>query len=118
MAKVLVVDDDRNTVRLLHTLLELDGFDVVSALRGSDVMPAMEAHHPDIVLMDYHLTDMDGIEVVKMLRAMPAYAHIPIVMASGLDVEYEALEAGASCFLAKPYEPPELPRVFNELLGL
>lgn len=118
MAKVLVVDDDRNTVRLLHTLLELDGFEVVSAVRGGDVLGMMKAHQPDIVLMDYHLTDTDGIEVVKQLRAMPQYATLPIVMASGLDVEAEALAAGASRFLAKPYEPPELPRVFNELLGL
>ena len=63
MLKVMIVDDDRNTVKLLQTLLELDGFEVSVAPRGADVLPAAQQNKPDIFLMDYHLSDMDGVEV-------------------------------------------------------
>jgi two-component system chemotaxis response regulator CheY len=117
MVKVLVVDDDRSTVRLLHTLLELDGFAVVSVGLGAEVLGAIEQHQPDIMLLDYHLTDMHGVEIVRALRAMPQYQAFPIVIASGLDVEDEVIRAGASAFLVKPYDPGELPNVFHRLLG-
>jgi DNA-binding response OmpR family regulator len=113
----MIVDDDRTTVKLLRTLLELDGFEVVSAGRGADVMPTAQESKPDIFLMDYHLSDKDGVEVVRDLRASEAFARTPIIMTSGLDVEIEALEAGATRFLVKPFEPDELPGLFNELIA-
>jgi DNA-binding response OmpR family regulator len=114
--KVLIVDDDRVTVKLLQTLLELDGFDVSTAPRGADVLPTARQSQPDVILMDYHLSDVDGVEVVRQLRAEADFARIPIVMASGLDVEEEAISAGATTFLVKPFEPDELPRLFNKLI--
>jgi len=62
----MIVDDDRNTVKLLQTLLELDGFVVVVAGRGADVLP-VRASQADLFLMDYHLADMDGVDVVRIL---------------------------------------------------
>ncbi|KXK20116.1 MAG: response regulator receiver protein [Chloroflexi bacterium OLB15] len=117
MPKVLIVDDDRTTVKLLQTLLELDGFEVSSALKGADVLITVEQSRPDIMLIDYHLSDMDGVEVIRQLRKHDGYASMPIVMASGLDVQEEAIGAGASLFLVKPFEPGELPRLFNKLLN-
>ncbi len=118
MPLVMIVDDDRNTVRLLQTLLELDGFKVMVAGRGADVLPAAEKDKPDIFLMDYHLTDMDGVDVVRQLRVHPIFANTPIVMASGLDVEDEAKDAGVNHFMIKPFEPSDLAPLFNSLLGL
>jgi two-component system sensor histidine kinase/response regulator len=117
LPKVLVVDDDRNTVKLLQTLLELDGFEVAISPRGGDVIPTAEQTHPDIFLMDYHLADMDGVDVVRELRAHPTFGNTPIVMTSGLDVADEVLEAGANKFIIKPFEPSELPILFNSLLA-
>lgn len=117
MTKVMIVDDDRNTVKLLQTLLELDGFDIAIAARGADVIPNAEAALPDIFLMDYHLADMDGVDVIRMLRKHDTFANTPIIMTSGLDVEDEALEAGANKFIVKPFEPGELPGLFNSLLN-
>lgn len=112
----MIVDDDRNTVKLLQTLLELDGYEVAVAPRGADVMPVAEQANPDIFLMDYHLADMDGVEIIRQLRATEAFANTPIIMTSGLDVEDEAKEAGASTFLIKPFEPGDLPGLFSSLL--
>jgi CheY-like chemotaxis protein len=115
--KLLIVDDDRTTVHLLSTLLEMDGFDVSVTGRGAEVLTMVQQVRPDAILLDHHLADMDGIEVVKLLRSQPEYANLPIVMASGLDVSEQALAAGASRFLIKPYEPNELPRLLNELIA-
>jgi DNA-binding response OmpR family regulator len=117
LPKVMIVDDDRNTVKLLQTLLELDGFEVAIAPRGADVMPVAEQAKPDIFLMDYHLADMDGVDVIRQLRQTEAFAKTPIVMTSGLDVEDEAREAGANTFLVKPFEPGDLPGLFNSLIA-
>jgi DNA-binding response OmpR family regulator len=116
LAKVMIVDDDRSTVKLISTLLELDGFEVVTAGRGADVMPVAEQSHPDIFLMDYHLSDMDSTEVIVALRGHGQFANTPIVVASGLDVSDEVLAAGANRFLVKPFEPNDLAGMFNALL--
>lgn len=113
----MIVDDDRNTVKLLQTLLELDGFEVVVSPRGADVVSMAEQTHPDIFLMDYHLADMDGVDIIRELRAHADFATTPIIMTSGLDVSEEAMAAGASTFLVKPFEPSDLPGLFNSLLA-
>jgi DNA-binding response OmpR family regulator len=113
----MIVDDDRNTVRLLQTLLELDGFEVVVSPRGGDVIPTAEKALPDIFLVDYHLADMDGVDVLRGLRAHSQFANAPIVMTSGLDVSDEVMQAGANTFLVKPFEPGDLPVLFNKLLA-
>jgi DNA-binding response OmpR family regulator len=115
MAKVMLVDDDRTTVTLLKTLLELDGFEVKAVARGGDVLPSLESFQPDIILMDHHLDDMEGTEVIQQIRK--AGLTLPIVMASGMDVSKEALAAGADKFLIKPFEPDQLPIIFRELIG-
>lgn len=117
LAKVMIVDDDRTTVKLLQTLLELDGFDVVVANRGGDVIQIAEQAHPDIFLMDYHLNDMHGVDVLRHLRVHPTFSHTPVIMTSGLDVSEEVMAAGASAFLVKPFEPEDLPILFGRLLG-
>jgi two-component system chemotaxis response regulator CheY len=116
VAKILIVDDDPTTIKLLQMFLELDGFDVTTAPRGADVLPTAHASPPDLILMDYHLSDMDGVTVLRQLRALPAFERTPIVMASGMDVEEEAIGAGATSFLIKPFDPTELGRLFKKLI--
>ncbi|MCC7449761.1 MAG: response regulator [Anaerolineae bacterium] len=116
MPKVMIVDDDRTTVSLLKTLLEIDGFDVVLVPRGALVLEKAHQESPDIFLLDYHLADMDGTTVIKNLRADPQFAKTPIVVASGLNVEDEAKRAGANMFLIKPFEPGNLAGLLNKLL--
>jgi DNA-binding response OmpR family regulator len=113
----MIVDDDQTSVMLLRTLLELDDFEVSVAGRGGDVMAIAEKVKPDIFLMDYHLSDMDGVEVLRSLRAHADFAKTPVVMASGLDVEDEVMKAGATTFMIKPYEPDKLPGLFNRLVA-
>jgi len=113
----MIVDDDRTTVTLLKTLLELDGFDVVDVPRGSMVLDKANQELPDLFLLDYHLSDMEGTTVIANLRAEPKFAKTPIVMSSGLNVEDEAKKAGANMFLTKPFEPGHLAGIFNKLIS-
>jgi DNA-binding response OmpR family regulator len=117
LPKILIVDDDRTTVKLLQTLLELDGFEVEVASRGEVALEVADETRPDVFLVDYHLVDMDGVELVSHLRANPQFANAPIIMASGLDKEDEAVDAGANAFLIKPFEPDSLADLFYDLLG-
>lgn len=118
MPKVMLVDDDRTTVTLLETLLSLDGFDVVLAARGSEVLEKARHEHPDAFLIDYHLSGgVQGTEIVKQLRAEPTFQHAPIIITSGMNVEDAALSAGANLFLLKPFDPAQLPALLNELLN-
>jgi len=113
----MLVDDDRTILKLLQQLLELDGFEVTVVMRGGDAMPMARQVHPDVMLIDYHLEDIDGLQVVQALRADPQFAHLPLVVASGMNVEAEVLKSGANAFMVKPFDPDELSAVFKRLLG-
>ncbi len=116
MPKIMIVDDDRTTAMLLQTLLSMDGFDVCLVGRGKEVLARAHEEHPDIFLIDYHLADIDGPQVVRTLRQDPEFSTTPIVVASGMNVEQEAAEAGASLFLIKPLEPANLASILQNLL--
>ena len=117
MPKVMIIDDDRNSTSLLQTLLEMDGFEVLVVPRGLDVFPKAAEFVPDIFLVDYHLADMSGVEVVEQLRATDQYVDIPIIMASGRDVSREAQAAGVNMFMVKPYDPSHLSEQLLSLIG-
>jgi DNA-binding response OmpR family regulator len=115
LAKVMIVDDDRTMTSLMQTLLELDGYEVVIVSRGGDVVAKAEQTRPDIIVMDYHLADTHGVEIVKDIRAHSTLSQTPIVIASGMDVSEEVLAAGANEFLTKPFDPDDLPVIFKRL---
>jgi len=112
----MIVDNERTTASLIQTLLELDGFEVSIVGRGMQVAVRARQNPPDVFLLDYRLDDIEGTEVTRRLRAIPEFAHTPIVMSSGLNVADEAYAAGASLFLIKPFEPSQLSGILNRLI--
>jgi DNA-binding response OmpR family regulator len=116
--KVMIVDDDRTTVSLLETLLELDGFDVVLAADGNTALAKAQAAKPDAFLVDFHLADREGTDFVRQLRGEAAFSETPVIMASGAERGSEAYAAGADHFLIKPFDPGELVSILNQMLGL
>lgn len=113
LAKVMIVDDDRTMTSLMQTLLELDGYEVIVVSRGKEVIARAEQTRPDIIVMDYHLSDVHGVDIVKDIRAHSTLSGTPIIIASGMDVSDEVLAAGANEFLTKPFEPDDLPIIFK-----
>jgi CheY-like chemotaxis protein len=118
MPKVMIVDDDRTTVSLLETLLQMDGFEVVTEARKDLILPGIRSAAPDVVLMDVFLAQSDdGMGVLADLRSAPDLADVRVVMTSGMDLEEQCLAAGANAFLLKPYTPDQLTKVIQDNLG-
>jgi DNA-binding response OmpR family regulator len=113
MPKVLLAEDDRTMVSLLKTLLKMEGFDVIALDVNSDVPAAVLQENPDALLMDVHLGQQSGMNIVQAIRKNPALAHVRIVMTSGLNVKEECLKHGANHFLLKPFMPDDLLKVLR-----
>ncbi len=106
-ARVLVVDDVRSNIKLLETRLGLEYFEVLTATNGPDAIAICEKGGCDIVLLDVKMPGMDGFEVCRRLRTLPATAHLPIVLLTALDRAADrvrGLDSGADDFLTKPVD--------------
>ncbi len=114
---LLLVDDDRTLTGLIATLLEFDGFSVRTVGLGNAVIAELLANRPDAVLMDVHLADTSGLDVVKHIRQMDGLADLPVILASGMDVEDQAKAAGASAFLIKPFAPDQLATFIQSVIA-
>jgi class 3 adenylate cyclase len=110
-AKVLVVDDLPQNVKLLADLLAFKGYAVVTASSGPEALEKVDAERPDLVLLDVMMPEMSGYEVCRKIRENPAAGILPVVMVTSLDPAQErikGLEAGADDFLSKPVNQAEL----------
>jgi two-component system KDP operon response regulator KdpE len=108
MTRVLVVDDDPRIVKTLEINLRARGFDVFLARSGEEALTVMARHHPDAVILDLGLPEMDGLDVVQGLRG---WTYVPIVVLSGRGSEaakVQALDLGADDYLTKPFGMDEL----------
>ena len=114
--KVLVVDDDPQANHLLKLLLELDGFEVVLCPRAENTLATARTEKPDVLLMDVHIGGVNGLDVMRELRGDPALRALPVVMYSGMNVEYECRQAGADAFLIKPYAQEELTSTLKKVM--
>ena len=106
--RILVVDDEPAIRRFLRASLPAHGYSVFEAVRGEEALTGVVTHHPDIVILDLGLPDMDGIEVTRQLRE---WSQIPIIILSVRGQEADkiaALDAGADDYLTKPFGIGEL----------
>jgi CheY-like chemotaxis protein len=109
--KVLLVDDDIDTLRLVGLMLQRQGYEVRLADGGQQALAMVQGEKPDLVLLDIMMPVMDGYEVARHLRADRATAEIPIIMftaKSQVDDKVMGFEAGADDYLTKPTQPREL----------
>lgn len=109
--KILVVDDDLDSLKLIGLLLQRQGYQVVAAPGGSQGLAQAESESPDLILLDIMMPEMDGYEVCKRLRRDPRLAHIPVIMFTAktrVDDKVTGFEAGADDYLTKPTHPAEL----------
>jgi two-component system, cell cycle response regulator len=107
-ARILVVDDSGESVKLLQRKLTSEYLEVITALDGAEALAKIAEFPPDIVLVDAMMPGIDGFEVCRRIKASPNTTHLPVVMVTALDQPADrvaALEAGADEFLTKPFEP-------------
>ena len=117
--RVLVVDDSDVIRQLISVNLELEGFEVVTAVDGQDALDKIHNVEPDLMTIDVVMPRMDGIETVKRLRADPRTAQLKIVMVSASAQQGDLArghEAGVNAYLTKPFDPDALVRTVRDLI--
>jgi DNA-binding response OmpR family regulator len=105
---ILVVDDEERMARFIRLNLEHDGFKVVEAYRGIKAVQALRDSLPDLILLDVMLPDMDGFEVLKMIREISSVPVIMLTAKGEEDDRVRGLELGADDYVTKPFSPREL----------
>ena len=111
LAKVLVIDDEKDIVSLLRYHLEKSGFQCLEGMDGSVALRLVREHHPDLLILDLMLPGMDGLEICRQLRQDVTTARLPILMLTAKAEEVDrvvGLEVGADDYVVKPFSPREL----------
>jgi CheY-like chemotaxis protein len=115
----MLVEDDFTMRSLLRTLLRFEGFDVAAVEDETDfdqVLKNIAQEAPEILLMDVHLRQLNGVELLQAIRKDRVYDAIGIIMSSGSDMRDRCLESGADAFILKPYMPEELIQKINQVM--
>jgi pilus assembly protein CpaE len=109
--KILIVDDDFDTLHMVGKMLERHGFEIAAANNGEKAIQLAQTETPDLIILDVMMPGMDGYAVTRQLRAIEATAFIPIILFTAkaqVDDKLEGFEAGADDYLTKPTHPAEL----------
>jgi CheY-like chemotaxis protein len=117
MAKILVADDDAGVVVLLKTLLELEGYQVVTTRTLQSIAPLVESERPDLALIDFYLGEEKGLHALEAIRCSPTTSRTPVLLTSALDHSYEAEKAGADGFVLKPFTAQDLFTAIGQALA-
>lgn len=111
MKTILVIDDEKDLIKLVDHNLSKEGFLVVSAKNGADGIEIAKKHKPNLILLDIMMPKMDGWEVCKLLKSNAELAQIPVIMLTARAAETDkivGLELGADDYITKPFSPREL----------
>ena len=109
MSKIFLAEDDQTMVKLLKTLLSIEGFETVSLdLADGKLISKLEQDIPEILLLDVNLPSENGLDVVRAMRADERFRDTRVIMASGMSLKNECMASGADDFLLKPYMPDDL----------
>ncbi len=114
MAKILLAEDDQTMVGLLTTLLQMDGFEVVAVDADDDVAAAVKRNQPEVLVLDVHLSNQNGLDVLDTIRSADQDHNVRVIMISGLNVREESLRRGADDFLLKPFMPDDLMKLLQK----
>jgi two-component system alkaline phosphatase synthesis response regulator PhoP len=117
--KVLVVDDEFHIVQVVAIKLRNNGFEVLTADNGADAYALACEHKPDIMITDYQMPGLTGLELIEKLRATPETTSIPVIMLTGrgFDIsDQQKQKLGISACLGKPFSPREVLQTVEDVL--
>ena len=104
MIKVLIVDDMKSFLDLERTFLRRADCHIFTATTGLEALKVAQQVHPDLILLDIEMPEMDGVEAARIFAATPSLMHIPVVVSSSSDRREDVLAAGAREFVSKPVD--------------
>ena len=107
-ANIIIIEDEKNICSFIEHILEPQGYRVISANTGKEGLQYITSEHPDVILLDLGLPDMDGLEVLQKLRS---WSDVPVIIISARTKEQEkvsALDLGADDYITKPFGTGEL----------
>lgn len=116
---ILIVDDDEDQVSLLEYRLQRLGFDTIYARSGSEAVESAQAKHPDLILLDVRLPDIDGLRVCQRITDAPETCDIPVIIISGVDspdILRASRAAGCQFYVRKPCDPNVLFALIRQTL--
>jgi two-component system chemotaxis response regulator CheY len=119
MTRILAVDDSPSMREMVRIALTGAGFEVTQAVDGNEALDLARKSAFDLVLSDVNMPQMDGIELIRALRAETAYRYTPILMLTteaSMDRKREGKEAGATGWIVKPFEPAQLVATMKKVL--
>ncbi|MBV5279800.1 MAG: response regulator [Actinobacteria bacterium] len=121
MSKVIMTVDDSASVRQMVSFTLRDaGYEVIEAVDGKDALSKVDAQALNMVITDLNMPNLDGISLIRALRALPSCKFIPIVMLtteSQVEKKQEGKAAGATGWIVKPFKPEQLIAVVKKVLG-
>lgn len=109
--EILIVDDNPENLRVLSAVLEREGYAVRAATSGTQALQTVEASEPDLLLLDVHLPEMNGLDVCRRIRQNSVHDKLPIVFLSALGDSFNKLqgfEAGGNDYMTKPFDADEV----------
>ncbi|MCK5581198.1 MAG: response regulator [Candidatus Omnitrophica bacterium] len=118
--KILIIDDEKDILKMLEVRLEAQGYEVVTALDGAEGLEKAQSLVPDLVILDINLPEVNGFTVCRILKDNEVYKNVPIMMLTAREGEFdevvdETLKPDAYCY--KPFDSDELVAKVKELLG-
>lgn len=117
---VLVVDDDELQQKLVARILEAENYRLIFAASGAEALSILRKTRPDVILMDFMMPEMNGIEVTRRLKSVPQFVKLPVIMITGQSagtVVVDSLKAGAMGFMVKPFERDTLIAKLRQVLN-
>jgi two-component system phosphate regulon response regulator PhoB len=117
---ILVADDESHILNVVSLKLRNAGFNVLTAHDGQEALDIASSEHPDLLITDYHMPQLSGLELCHRLRNEPATASIPAIMltARGYSLDDgDTQESGILRMISKPFSPRQLLAAVNEVLG-
>ena len=119
MPNILIVEDDPEAARILELSLKREQFKTIVALNGMQGLAAVQSQHPDLILLDLMMPDIDGYEVCRRIRANPHTVDLPIIIVSAKTQDADkqmAAQLGANGYLTKPYRRADLLNMIQKCL--
>jgi len=119
MKTILVVDDSESVREVVNFTLSNAGYQTIIAVDGREALGFLDGKHIDLIITDLHMPKMDGIELIKRVRKMEAYARIPILFLtteSQREKKMEAKSAGATGWIIKPFVPAKLLHALSRII--